>query len=215
MDFNDPNYKAWLIQKILSGQYDYTYGPGSPGATPSDMRQTIGAFNNPLRTGNIALPQRDYALFTPEERARYGIADTSWIKPGQPTPGGSVERYYGPDASQQGAIIDYGASMTKPNEITYTTPSGQPMMSQANPGMMSTWADYYKPQQPSTTSQVASGIGAALQSYGKSMEQNAQNSTNQAIGMLHGNQQNNGLAQNAANPLAALMQLYQLTGGQI
>lgn len=93
--FGTPEYKEWLINKIRSGTYDYTYGPASPGATPSDRRQLIGARDNPLRTGDIALPQRDYELFTPEERQQLRIADTSWIREGQPTPQGSVERYYG------------------------------------------------------------------------------------------------------------------------
>jgi hypothetical protein len=204
MDFNDPNYKAWLIQKILSGQYDYTYGPGSPGATPSDMNQKIGAFNNPLKTGNIALPQRDYELFTPEERQQYGIADTSWIKPGQPTSGGSVERYFGPDASGYSGLPAYAQV---PQSNSYSPAA----TSVSNYGQMGTWANYYNPQ-PSTTDQVSSGIGKGLQSYSQSMMQQGQSGTNQALAMLQRPQQNNALAQEAANPFAALMQLYQLIG---
>lgn len=92
----DP-YKQALIDKIQSGATDYTYGPGSPGATPADMRQKTGARDNALQTGDIALPPADYKLFSPQERAQLGIADTSFIKEGQPTPRGSVERYFGPE----------------------------------------------------------------------------------------------------------------------
>lgn len=107
---NVSEYKQFLIEKITGGAQDFTYGPGSPGATSSDMRQSIGSRNNRLQTGDVALPQQDYNLFTPEEREKYHIADTSWYHPGSPTPQGSVERYYGPEARGQdlrGAIGEY------------------------------------------------------------------------------------------------------------
>src|SRR5678809_364612 len=94
-------YKQFLIERILTGAQDKTYGPGSPNATSSDMHQVVGSHDNRLKTGQVALPPADYNLFTPEERERYGIADTSFISPGRPTPTGTVERYYGADAAGQ------------------------------------------------------------------------------------------------------------------
>jgi hypothetical protein len=89
--------KQEIINKILSGVWDYTYGPTSPGATRADMRQFTGSRDNRLRSGDIALPLADYLMFTPEERRQYRIADTSWIDRNRPTPRGSVERYFGYD----------------------------------------------------------------------------------------------------------------------
>ena len=158
-------YKQALEQKILSGATDYTYGPGSPGATPADMRQKTGSHDNPLQTGDVALPQKDYNLFSPEERQRLGIADTSWIKEGQPTPRGSVERYFGTDAEG-----------FDPQRFIKRQDISAPSVPDIHAFMEPAPADTPEEKQTQPEGNVGSAIGKAISSFGKALAQAASDS---------------------------------------
>lgn len=199
-DPSDPAYKQWLINKILSGSHDYTYGPGSPGATPSDMRQVTGSRNNPLTTGDIALPHKDYVLFTPAEREQYRIADTSWIKPGQPTPRGSVERYYGQGANvaedqqdrkdllnQIDNSIYGGGQAPAPTPTPTASPTSGylagsvPNLSMPNGvGAMSGANQAMSPTDTSIMSAIT-GLGRGISQQGQGQEQAAQSAMSRTI----------------------------------
>lgn len=193
----DDAYKQWLIQKITSGSYDYTYGPGSPSPTPSDMKQTIGARDNPLSTGDIALPPEDYKLFTPEERQKYRIADTSFFDPNHPTPRGSVEGYFGADAQKYNG--PYPA----------TTPP--PFVAQGdsyNASGMSSWNDYRDSQSQQDAQNKARGqsVSKGFNALGSGISGSGKKAT--ALAMLQQNPVDPRLAALAQNPDQLYQQLY-------
>lgn len=83
--------KNQIINNIQSGVHQYSYGPGSSNPTYEDLNTIYGNRQNRLQTGNVALRPSDYNLFTPAERAQYGIAD---IAPTSHSPG-EIEMFYG------------------------------------------------------------------------------------------------------------------------
>jgi hypothetical protein len=179
-DVIDP-YKQAIIDRILRGEYDRTYGPGSPGATSADMRQKIGAYDNPLRTGNVALPPSDYALFTPAERLKYGIADKSYISTGRPNPAGIIERYFGADAASQRIPPNYASPVVVPPRPSTGAMAGEPYVPGGATQVPTTWTNYggvgYVPNaipvtQPATSS-YGNTIASAGNSIGQAFRQNA------------------------------------------
>lgn len=87
--------KQQIINNIKNQNAAYTYGPGSPNPTTEDLNTRYGNAGNILHTGNVALSPAQAALFTPQERAQYGIADTA---PGSHT-GADIEMFYGSGAN--------------------------------------------------------------------------------------------------------------------
>jgi hypothetical protein len=87
-------YQQSLIDRMGRGGYDYTFGPGSPGATPEDLQTYVGGRYSPAggfaREGGYALAPQDYYSFTPQQRRELGVMD---IAPSNQA--GQLERYYG------------------------------------------------------------------------------------------------------------------------
>lgn len=94
-----------VIDRIKSGRQDYTFGPGSPGATKEDLETFVGGKHSPASGfavhGGVALPASEYNLFSPEQRRQLGIMD---IAPEDQR--GKVERYY--DARAGGRRQSFG-----------------------------------------------------------------------------------------------------------
>jgi hypothetical protein len=86
-------YQQGIIDRINSGQTDYTFGPGAPGASREDRGTYVGGPYSPAGgfavPGGVALAPQEYYAFTPAERQALGIMD---IAPRDQA--GQVERYY-------------------------------------------------------------------------------------------------------------------------
>jgi hypothetical protein len=113
-------------------------------------------------------------LFTPAEREKYRIADTSWIRPGRPTPSGSVERYFGAG----------GVASQPPNYASPTPPimqAGEPYVPGGATSVPTTWTNYggvgYVPNavpvaQPQTGS-YGTAIASASKNIGEAFRESA------------------------------------------
>jgi hypothetical protein len=100
-----------IIDRINSGREDYTFGPGSPGATFEDRNTYVGGRYSPAGgftiPGGVALAPSEYNLFTPSQRQSLGIMD---IAPRNQA--GQIERYY---PGKPGNIFSRGFStLTNP-----------------------------------------------------------------------------------------------------
>ena len=127
------------------------------------------------------------------------------------SPVGAANDPYGTNATETAGIManmpGYSGLPTYAQVPQTSTAYGR----EGNYGSMNTLQDYYHPQ-PSATDQGFSALGKGLQSSGSSLMGSGDQSQNQALAMLQQPQQKDQLDYYADNPLAALMQLYQLTG---
>lgn len=167
--------------------------------TFSESEAPQAIFNQAKLLTNTNGPYRDFA--------RTGsIQDLARVW----SPVGAKNDIYGTNATEASGIMSNMPGYQNTPSYMTVPQTGSQYPSGSNLSQMSSWQDYYNPQ-PSTTQNVAGAIGAGLQSFGKSMSQSQQTNP---MSMLH-TQNDPALAQEAANPLAPLLALYQLTGGHI
>lgn len=152
-----------VVDRIMSGREDFTFGPGSPDATKEDMGTYVGGPHSPAGGfavhGGVALAPKEYNLFTPQQRRDLGIMDI-----GPDKNAGKVERYY---ASSDSAPSR--SALLAPSPATGGTyATGTSGMGMYDPSFNYGGA-------PSQTAQNIAGIGSALggilQSLGKSQSQ--------------------------------------------
>lgn len=106
-----------IVKRILSGQEDYTFGPGSPNPTAEDRETYVGGKFSPAAgfavNRGVALAPAEYHLFTPEQRRALGIMD---IAPADQV--GKIERYYAMGGYGGPAASSGSASDVPPMEDT-------------------------------------------------------------------------------------------------
>jgi len=174
-----------IIDRIKSGQTDFTFGPGSPNPTHEDLHTYVGGKFSPAGgfavDGGVALAPKEYNMFTPEQRRALGIMD---IAPKNQV--GKIERYYGWDGMSSSQF----ASNNVPSPITGGSYAGLNVI--ASPGQRVWNAGSGVPDTMGTgRSATGSGvqavggvIGNALQQYGQQQARQGQIGMQQALAML-------------------------------
>ena len=170
-----------IIDRIQSGQTDFTFGPGSPNPTHEDIHTYVGGKYSPAGgfavEGGVALAPKEYNMFTPEQRRALGIMD---IAPKNQV--GKIERYYGSEGMNPGMFASN--SGFAPSGVPSPTTGGS-FVREGNPAQMSTIADYGNAVQ---TGQAFTGLGSALSRMGQSQiasgAAEGAKGSNQALAML-------------------------------
>jgi hypothetical protein len=178
--YGTPEYKQWLINNMRSGRHDYTFGPGSPGATKEDLGTYVGGPHSPAGGfavhGGYALAPQDYYLFTPEERRQHGIMD---IAPRDQV--GKLERYYGsPNLSAANLT---GVPQTQYPTVPYA-PTGAGTTPSAGQLAYEAAAAQGAAAQTPDTEKDKYGIGAASKQLGKDLQKQGEAQQSKALAAM-------------------------------
>jgi hypothetical protein len=156
-----------IIDRIKSGQTDYTFGPGSPNPTHEDIHTYVGGKFSPAGgfavNGGVALAPKEYDMFTPEQRRYLGIMD---IAPKDQV--GKIERYYG---------SNYAGGPSRSALIAPPISGGQYAFGTtgARGGGFQPMTDPVPSQTGATVAGIGQALGNILGALGKSQTQNQTN----------------------------------------